>query len=353
MKAARAIVLLFAAFLSVNARAEDLPTFTVGNATAARGKRALGALEIPAGSDAGLNIPVAVFHGAWPGPVLAIVSGVHGTEYASIVAAERLIDRLDPTDVTGTLIIVPIVNVPSFEHKAMHVNPTDGKGINRIFPGRADGTQSDRIAYVLTRQVIEKSDAVIDMHSGALDESLRPYVYWTRTGNEKQDADARAMALAFGIDHIVIATDRPKDPNASRLLDNTAVTRGKLAIAVEAGTAGRADAQDVDLLVNGCLSVMRELKMLPGKPVPVEHPIWMDGVRTVTSDHTGVFFPMVTRGNFVEQGTRLGTITDFLGRKVAEPRSPSAGVVLFINALPSIRRGETIANIGVIAPRSP
>ncbi len=349
MRSARAVAVLLAAVLSANVRAEDLPAFTVGNATAARGKRALGALEVPAGVDAGLNIPVAVFHGAWPGPVLAIVSGVHGTEYASIVAAERLIDRLDPTDVTGTLIVLPIVNVPSFEHKAMHVNPTDGKGINRIFPGHADGTQSERIAYVLTHQVIDKSDAVIDMHSGALDESLRPYAYWTRTGNEKLDADARGMALAFGIDHIVIATDRPRDPNASRFLDNTAVTRGKPAIAVEAGNAGRTDTEDVELLVGGCLSVMRYLKMLPGKPLAVEHPIWIDGIRTVASDHTGVFFPMVKRGNFVEQGTRLGTVTDFLGRKLAEPRSPAAGVVLFVNALPSIHRGETIANIGVIA----
>lgn len=349
MRAARAVAVLLAAVVSANARAEDLATFTVGNATAARGKRALGALEVPSGSDAGVNIPVAVFHGAWPGPVLAIVSGVHGTEYASIVAVERLIERLDPTDVTGTLILLPIVNVPSFEHKAMHVNPTDGKGINRIFPGRADGTQSERIAYVLTRQVIEKSDAVIDMHSGALDESLRPYTYWTRTGNEKLDAEARGMALAFGIDHIVIATDRPKDPNASRLLDNTAVTRGKPAIAVEAGNAGRTDAEDVELLVNGCLSVMRELKMLPGKPLTVEHPVWIEGVRTVASDHTGIFFPTVKRGNFVEQGTTLGTITDFLGRRVAEAHSPAAGIVLFVSALPSIRRGETIANIGIVA----
>ena len=332
---------------------QDTPTFSVGTATASRGQSAFGALEIPAGPDAGVNLPVAVFHGAWPGPVLAIVAGVHGTEFASIVAAQRLIDQLDATEVTGTVILVPVANVLSFEHKAMHVNPADGKNLNRVFPGRPEGTQSERIAYVLTRQIVERSDVLIDMHSGDLDESLRPYTYWTRSGNERADTASKEMALAFGIDHIIIATDRPKDPAAARYLDNTAITRGKATITVEAGYAGRADAEDVERLVGGCLSVMRHLKMLPGKPSVVEHPVWIDAVRSVSSDHTGTFFPAVRRGSFVEQGMKLGTITDFLGRKVAEPRSPAAGIVLFINALPSIRRGETIANVGIVAPRAP
>ena len=328
MRPARAVGIVLFAVVAASGRAQESADFTVGNATAAAGKRALGALEVPPGSDAGLNIPVAVLHGAWPGPVLTIVSGLHGTEYASILAVERLIERLDPTDVTGTVILIPIVNLPAFEHKTMHVNPTDGKSMNRLFPGRPDGTQTERVAYALTHQVVEKSDALIDMHGGDLDESLRPYTYWTRTGNEKLDGTARDMALAFGIDHIVVATDRPRDPNASRYLDTTAVTRGKPAIAVEAGSAGRTEAEDVTLLVNGCLSVLRHFKMLPGTPAPVTHPVWIEGVRTVASEHTGIFFPAVERGSFVEQGTRLGTITDFLGRKLAETRSPVTGIVL-------------------------
>src|SRR3981081_772915 len=78
------------------AMAQDAhPSFTVGTATAQRGQKAYGVLEVPAGSDAGYDIPVAVLHGAKPGPVLAIVSGAHGTEYASIVAVEGLIDAGD------------------------------------------------------------------------------------------------------------------------------------------------------------------------------------------------------------------------------------------------------------------
>jgi predicted deacylase len=328
-------------------------SFTVGTATAAEGRAATGTIEVPAGVDAALHIPVAIFHGAWPGPVLALVAGAHGTEYASILALEELIGRMDPTELTGTLIVIPLVNVPSFEQKVPHVNPVDGKSMNRFYPGRADGTQSERAAYAITRQVVEKCDYLIDLHGGDLDENLRPYSYWARTGNEKQDAASRAMVLAFGLDHIILANDRPRDPNASRYLETTAATRGKPAITVEAGRAGRVESADVESLANGCLSVMRQLKMLPGTVTPVEHPVWIERVASLTSDHSGIFYPKVERGDYVEAGGKLGYVTDFLGRTIMEPRAPATGVVLFVAALPSLRRGDTIANIGVVAPRAP
>src|SRR6185369_17861873 len=115
-------------------QADAHQTFTVGTATAQRGQKAYGVLKVPAGSDAGYDIPVAVLHGAKPGPVLAIVSGAHGTEYASIVAVQELIDAVKPADLSGTLILVPLVNVPSFEKLTPHVNPTDNKSMNSRYP---------------------------------------------------------------------------------------------------------------------------------------------------------------------------------------------------------------------------
>jgi predicted deacylase len=105
----------------------DERTFSVGTATAARGQKAFGAIEVPAGGDAGTRIAVALVNGAKPGPVLAIVSGAHGTEYASIVAVSKLVGRLEPAEVSGTVILIPLVNVSSFEQKVPHVNPVDGK----------------------------------------------------------------------------------------------------------------------------------------------------------------------------------------------------------------------------------
>jgi predicted deacylase len=331
----------------------EQPTVTVGSATASQGHRATGYLEVPAGSDPALKIPVLVFHGAWDGPVLAIVAGAHGTEYASILAAEKLIDRIDPTELSGSVILVPLVNLNSFEQKVVHVNPVDGKSMNRFYPGRHDGSQSERAAYVITRQVVEPSDYLIDLHGGDLDESLRPYSYWPRTGNEKIDSISREMALAFGLDHIIVATDRPREPGASRFLDSTATTRGKPAIAAEAGFAGRSEPEDVDALVRGCLSVMRFLKMLPGTPTRIEHPVWLESVRTVTSEQTGIFYPLVHRGSFVEQGMKLGYVTDYFGKTLTEAKSPAAGVVLYISAVPSMKKGDTIANVGVVARSNP
>src|SRR5206468_694454 len=343
---AAAIVGLLCANL---ASAQVRNTFTVGTATAARGQKATGTIEVPAGSDAALSIPVAVFHGAKPGPVLAIVAGSHGTEYTSIIALEKLIGTLNPAEISGTVIIVPLVNIASFERKVPHVNPVDDKSMNRWYPGKMDGTQTDRASYLITKQVVEQCDHLIDLHGGDLDESLRPYSYWTRTGNEPQDRISREMVLAFGLDHIIISTERPKDPNASRYLENTATTRGKPSITAEAGHAGTVEPEDLTALIDGCLSVMRYLKMLPGAPSPIEHPVWVEKIVTITSDQTGIFYPLVKRGTYVEQGMKIGYVTDYVGKTIFEARASAAGVVLYICAVPSMIKGATVANIGVVA----
>src|SRR5262249_9950897 len=226
MKPTRACYMLFLIAFSYTTLAAQ-SSFTVGTASAPPGQKATGVLEVPAGSDAATSIPVAVFRGAKPGPVLALVSGAHGTEYVSIIALEKLIQTLDPAQISGTVIILPLVNIASFEQKVPHVNPVDGKSMNRFYPGRQDGTQTERASYVITKQVVERCDYLVDYHGGDLDENLRPYAYWPKSGNPKQDATTREMVLAFGLDHIIVWSDRPKDPNASRYLDNTANTRGK------------------------------------------------------------------------------------------------------------------------------
>jgi uncharacterized protein len=324
------------------------PSFTVGTATAAAGQRATGYIEVPAGVDAATSIPVVVVRGSKPGPVLALVSGAHGTEYASIIALEKLIPRLDPAQVSGTVIILPLVNIQSFLQKVPHINPIDSKSMNRFYPGKADGTQTERASFLITKQVVERSDYLIDYHGGDLDENLRPYSYWPRTGNEKQDAITHDMVLAFGLDHIIMVSDRPKDPNASRYLDNTANTRGKPAIAVEAGYSGTVRPEDVEVLVDGTLNVMRYLKMLPGSATMVDHPVWIGKIDTIASDQIGVFYPLVERGTYVEQGMKVGYVTDFFGNTIFEAHAPAAGIVLYICGVPSMKKGDTVANIGEV-----
>ena len=212
-----------------------------------------------------------------------------------------------------------------------------------------DGTQTERASYLITKQVVEQCDHLIDLHGGDTDESLRTYSYWTRTGNERQDQISREMVLAFGLDHIIISTERPKDPQASRYLENTATTRGKPSITVEAGHAGTVETDDVNALTDGCLNVMRYLKMIPGAATMVQHPIWIERIATLASEQTGIFYPLVKRGTYVAQGMKIGYVTDYFGNVSFEAHAPVAGIVLYICAVPSMTKGATIANIGVVA----
>lgn len=336
-------------FISSLSAAQDRNTFRVGTASAARGQKVTGTIEVPPGIDSALSIPVAVIHGAKPGPVLALVAGSHGTEYASIIALEKLIALLNPADISGTVIVVPLINIPSFEQKVPHLNPVDKKSMNRFYPGKMDGTQTERASYLITRQVVEQCDHLIDLHGGDTDESLRPYSYWTKTGNERQDQVSREMVLAFGLDHIIISTERPKDPQASRYLENTATTRGKPSITAEAGHAGTVETDDVNALIDGCLNVMRYLKMISGAATMVQHPVWIERIATVASEQTGIFYPLVKRGTYVEQGMKIGYVTDYFGNVSFEARAPVAGIILYICAVPSMTKGATIANVGVVA----
>jgi predicted deacylase len=216
-----------------------------------------------------------------------------------------------------------------------------------------DGTQTDRVSYIITKQIVERCDYLIDLHGGDLDENLRPYSYWTISGNEKVDRISREMALAFGLDHIIIQTDFPRDPAASRYLSNTALTRGKPAAIAEAGYAGTVEPGDVNALAWGSENIMRYLKMLPGDAPFVQNPVWIEKVETVTSDQEGIFYPVVNRGNYVVAGTEIGYVTDYFGKTTQVVRSPVAGVVLYVCALPTMNKGGTVSNIGVVATKAP
>ena len=202
-----------------------------------------------------------------------------------IIALEKLIGLLNPAEISGTVIIVPLVNIPSFERKVPHVNPVDGVSMNRMYPGKMEGTQTDRASYLITRQVVEQADHLIDFHGGDLEESLRQYSYWTRTGNENQDRISKEMVLAFGLDHIIISTDRPKIQTLRDIWRTLHQFEESLRLPLKPGIldcrAGRSRR-----FVDGSLSVMRYLKML--RPSTIEHPVWIENF-TIPSDQPESF----------------------------------------------------------------
>lgn len=321
----------------------------VGTATANPGQRATGFLEIPAGVDAATNIPVIVINGVRPGPKLALVAGAHGTEYASILALEKLAQVLNPAEIHGAVIIVPLINLASFNQKVPHVNPVDGKNMNRMYPGKPEGTQTERALWAVGEQVVKPCDALIDLHGGDLDENLRRYSYLPVTGNAKLDAESKAMVVAFGLDHIIIQKIQGAAVPGATSVSRFSIDLGKPTIIAEAGHAGTTNADDIDALVDGAQNVMRQLKMLPGAPKIVEHAVWLGQITSVKSEHNGIFYPLALPEAYVAQGQRIGYITDYFGNKIADVPAPISGVVQYICSVPSMKKGDTVINVAEIA----
>ncbi len=341
--------LVMMAWLGAAAAAGAQTPFAFGGQAIPPGTTVSGELKVPAGQgDDGTTIPYTVVHGARPGPVLVLVAGVHGQEYPPILALERLRTRVEPQSLSGTLVLIHVANMPSYLKRTIYYGPADGQNLNRVFPGKASGSLSERIAWVLTTEVIDRATHLIDIHCGDGNEWLRPYAYWEVTGTPETTAVGKQLVLAFGMDHIVIDDSRPTDPNTPTYLSYTAIARGKPAISVESGGWARTDAADVVRIERGVAGVLRALKMRPDGPDPVAHPVWLGRNEVLRSRFTGIFYPEVEPQSTVAEGTLIGRVTDFFGKTLEEIRAPFAGEVLYVVATPPINAGEPV---GFVADR--
>jgi predicted deacylase len=322
-------------------------SFSVGQVTAAPGTVAAGVLTVaPRPGDGGTTIPISVIHGTSPGPVLALIAGTHGMEYVPIVALQRMRTAIDPKTLRGTIVMVHVANMPSFLGRTIYYSPIDGKNLNRVYPGKADGTISERIADAVTREIIARATHVVDLHCGDGNESLRPYSYWITTGDPKVAAAGRDMALAFGLDHIVVDRERPLDANASVYTSNTAITRGKPALTTETGGMAVVDEPSIALVERGVAGLMRHLGMRSDGPAPVSAPILIERNDVLRAGVTGMFYAEVEKGHTVAKGTRLGRITDFHGKTIEEIRAPFDGEILYIVGTPPVSKGEPVGMVG-------
>lgn len=321
--------------------------FTLGSITVQPGWIGSGVFDVPAqASGPSSFVPFTVIHGAAPGPVLALVAGVHGMEYIPILALQRLREMIDPATLRGTIIMVHTANVPSFLGRTIYYSPVDGRNLNRVFPGDPAGTLSERIADVITREIVGRATHLVDMHGGDGNESLRPYAYWITTGDPAVAQSSRELALAFGLDRIVVDNERPIEPEMSVYLSNTAITRGKPAITTEIGGLATTAADMVALAERGVAGVLRHLRMRDDGPLPIAAPVWLTKNIVIRAHHTGLFFPLVACGDVVTTDTMFGRISDFHGRVVEEIRAPFGGEVLYIVATPPMTAGEPVGMIG-------
>jgi predicted deacylase len=340
-------VALLASTMFIPLQAQETQSFSVGSVVAEAGQTTSGYLGVPAGVDAGTRIPITVVHGATTGPVLALIAGTHGYEYPPITALQQVRRELDPAELSGTVIIVHVANVPSFLGRTIYYSPVDGKNLNRAYPGDPNGTVSERIAFLLTTEVISRADFMVDLHCGDGNESLRPYLYMAVTGDPELDNAIRGMALAFGIDHIVVdQTGLAAGPSV--YTDKTALDRGIPAITTETGQLGSNDPVWVNMAVRGVWNLLRHLEMAEGEVESIGEVVWLEDYQVVTSPATGIFQAAVRDGYAIAEGGLLGVLVDLFGDPIQEIKAPFAGVVNYVVGTPPVSEGEPVAMVSRI-----
>ena len=312
-------------------------------------------VPIQAGEDS-LAVPITVFHGKQSGLVLGITAGVHGYEYGPIMAGQQLIQRIDPTQLKGTVILVQVANMGSFLGRSPYTNPMDGKNLNRVFPGSAEGTITERIAHFISEEVIGKSTHFVDMHSGDAPEDLIAYVgYYQNDTKPEASAVGRAMSVATGFDYIVefrtTGKDYLKAGNPSLYCSAEAFKRGLPAMDFECGRLGLVEPELIDKIVVGVERIMIQLGMADGQLTTQEGQTFFPVRSYVESEHSGIFYPLKEAGDYVTRGTYLGYVTDFFGKHLQEVYAPETGVILLILGTPAVNKGESLVGIGLTPDR--
>ena len=307
--------------------------------------------EIPVVSDNDSTfIPVTVFHGSKPGSVLGITAGVHGYEYPPILAAQQLNQKIDPTKLSGTIILVQIANVPAFLGRSPFLNPLDNKNLNRSFPGDAAGSITERIADVLTKEVIERSAFFVDMHAGDAPEDLRSYNAWYQSETLPEvSRKGKEMALAMGFDYsIIFNIPRERLQKPSLYCSQEAFHRKIPSVDIECGKLGIPDKIETNRIVNGIFSLLVHLNMMNSIKESVSvKPIIIAKRFTIKSKSTGLFYTEKKAGDFIKKGEVIGYITDFFGNTLENIKASQNGMILYMIGTPPINKGETIMNVGI------
>lgn len=293
-------------------------------------------------------IPVSIIKGKTSGPTVLMVAGVHGFEFAPILAAQQLADQINPEALAGTLIIVRVAHVPSFEARSPYVNPHDRKNLNRSFPGKAKGTQTERIAHALSTQIIPLADIVYDVHSGDGAEWLDAFVGVYGGPLASDYPKALGVAQAFGFPNIVrYKMNTQKQIDTGRSLNRQAVAQGLPTVLIEIGENGQREDEHIAAIVQGVKNSLIHLGMIKGVvPYTRFEPRYLDGTQSVKASHPGIWHPTYTSGRTVKKGEEIGTIRSYSGELIETIYAPIEGYTLYGLAGPPVKAGEGVVTIG-------
>ena len=329
--------------LPLAAAAQDI--IKVGQVEAGPGQKQSGFIIVPKGVDGPeINLPVTIINGTRPGPTLALTAGVHGYEYVPILALQRLKKDLDPGELTGAVIMVHVVNLPSYFRRTIYTNPHDWKNQNRVFPGKLDGSMTERIAYQVKAEVLDRCDYHIDLHCGDGNEDLMTYLYYTETGDPELDRKTRELAVNFGFKVIIHVTADPED--FASMCAHASLFQGKPSLTTECGRLGRTDEEDIQANLTGCANTLKLLGMIDGPVERLFDPVWVKTTTYIRAEHEGIFYPLGHGGRHVEKGELLGYLTDFFGNVIQKAIAPHDGIIMYIITTPPMSKGEPMVKIG-------
>ena len=299
----------------------------IENIEARSGEKKTGYLLVGETAVASVQIPVAVINGAKPGPTLCISGGVHGFEYSSIIAVMRIIRETDPATLKGTLVAVPVVNMPAFEARGPQGGistafqcPIDGININRIMPGNPDGSMGYQIAAAFMSRVVSKADYLIDCHGGDLNEELVPFVV-IAPGNGGPNKIARDILAPSFATEFVIEEELVGGTHGS------ALALGKPAVVIEAGGYGRVLEEAANLITDGIRNAMKRLEMMDGTPACTKQTV-RRGWWSVYVKRGGVCHS-VPIGSRVKKGQQVAEVNNLFGERLETLESPVDGTVIF------------------------
>lgn len=280
----------------------------------------------------GARIPFALVEGDAPGPCLLVTAGIHGSEYTSIEAALRL-SRRPARGLRGTILILPIVNMGAFRTRSIYVAPEDGCNLNRMFPGRPDGSFTERLAHWLVTDIYPQADAYLDLHGGDLSEALEPFSLFPR------DSEAsRELATVFGLPVAVAAGGEGYTINAAGRL-------GKPSVLAEVGGNGVWTEDGVAQLLAGIERVLAHLGMIRTKPAHAG-PVKVVTMWVPTADEDGLWYPAKGLGDAVQAGETLGQVRSLFGDVIATIAARDAGTVLYTLSSLRVNKGEALLGVG-------
>jgi predicted deacylase len=322
----------------------------VRDVQAGPGERARGWLTIGQTPGGPLRVPLVIINGREDGPTLCITAGVHATEYAPIDAAIRLLQAIEPDTLRGAVIVVPVTNMRMFEHRTGFVSPLDGLNLNRIAPGRPDGSITEILADVLLREVIGAAEYHIDLHAGDLGEILLPFAGYALTGRPDLDRKGEALARAFTPWLISLAPPHGSIPPFPGSLNYAASRNGVVSILAECGGDGTLEEADVQTHVAGVQNVMRSLGMIDGGP-PLDRPRVAARDRIVVrAGKSGLLRTLVRIGDEIRAGQEVAEIRDVFGDVVERVSASGAGIAGLIWSHKVVNTGDPIVRYWITEP---